>query len=147
MIYNMKLETKYHGVVEYIENDIITFSKGLPGFQELKKFVIFPVEGNEVFSILHSIENEEVGFVITSPFSIKQDYEFELDDQRLEELKIANEKQVEVYNTVTLHSKVESITVNLRAPIVVNTAEKLGEQVILNNDKYLVKHPFIEEEA
>ena len=54
----MKLNTKYHGVKEYEEKDIINFKKGLPGFEGLKKFILFPVEDNDVFSILHSVEND-----------------------------------------------------------------------------------------
>ena len=60
----MELVTKYHGIREYSDEDVIVFKKGLPGFKELKNFIIFPLESNEVFSILHSIENIEVGLVL-----------------------------------------------------------------------------------
>jgi flagellar assembly factor FliW len=142
----MKLETKYHGIIEYKEEDIIIFKKGFPGFEKLKKFILFPLEENEVFSILHSIEDCEIGFVVVSPFDVMKEYEFELDDNKLKELNITNNEQVLVVNTVTLNSNIENITVNLRAPIIINNEENLAQQVILNNDKYLVKHPLIKEE-
>jgi ribosomal protein S12 methylthiotransferase len=82
----MKLNTKYHGIKDYKENDVITFSKGLPGFKDYKKFIIFPVEENEIFNILHSIEDEALGFVVVSPFYSVKDYEFELSDEILKEL-------------------------------------------------------------
>ncbi|ABK61845.1 flagellar assembly protein FliW [Clostridium novyi] len=141
----MKLETKCHGIIEYKEEDVIEFKKGIPGFNELKRFINFPIEDNEVFSVLHSIENNEIGFIVTSPFSIIKDYEINLDDSVIERLNIENEKDVLVLNTVTLHSKLENITVNLCAPIVINIKTKLGEQIILNNGKYQIKHPLFKE--
>lgn len=137
----MKLNTKYHGIKEYKEEDIITFKKGLPGFEDLKKYILFPTEENELFNILHSIENEELGLIVISPFEIIKDYEFKLSDEKLKELKIILPEEVLVLNTVTLSSKIENITTNLKAPIIINIKERLGEQIILDNEKYKIKHP------
>lgn len=137
----MRVNTEFHGVKEYEEKDIITFNKGLPGFLDLKKFIIFPVEENEMFSILQSIEDESIGLVVISPFSKFKDYEFKLSDEKIEELKITVPEDVIILNTVTLHSKIEEITTNLKAPIVINIKERLGEQIILDSDKYLIKQP------
>ena len=141
----MKLNTRYHGVKEYNESEIIYFKKGLPGFETLKKFILFTVEENEVFSILQSVEDEAIGLVATAPFNILKDYEFKLQDELVENLNIKSPEEVIVLSTVTMHSEVEKITVNLKAPIIININSKLGEQIILDNDKYLIKHPLIQE--
>lgn len=140
----MKIKTKYHGEKDYKEDDILIFKKGLPGFENLKKFILFSVEENELFNILHSIEDEEIGFVVTSPFNVLENYEFRLQDEYIERLKIEKPEDVLVLNTVTLSSKVENITVNLKAPIIINIKGKLGEQIILDSDKYNIKHPLIQ---
>jgi len=140
----MKLNTKYHGVREYEEKDILNLKKGLPGFEGLKKFVIFPVEDNEVFSILHSVEDDSVGLVVVSPFYVIKDYEFKLEDEKIKELKIESPEDVLVLNTVTLNSKIENMTVNLKAPIVININSKLGEQIIVDNPNYSIKHSLFE---
>jgi flagellar assembly factor FliW len=142
----MKLETRYHGIVEYEENDIITFNKGLPGLQDLKKFVLIDFEENPVFKILHSIENEEIGLVAVSPFDFITDYEFELKDSIVERLQIVDSNDILVLNTVTLSQAAENITSNLKAPIIINIKAKLGEQIILDNDKYKIKHPLLRSE-
>lgn len=136
----MELSTKYHGVRKYEESDVIIFKKGIPGFEHLKKFILFKVEENEVFSILHSIEDEAIGLVVVSPFLYIKDYEFDLDNEKMEELKIEKEEDVMVLNTVTVNSKVSDITVNLKAPIVINIKNKTGEQIILDNPNYDIKH-------
>jgi len=137
----MDLVTKYHGTREYSDEDVIVFKKGLPGFKELKNFIIFPLENNEVFSILHSIDDSEVGLVLVSPFTTISDYEFKIPDNYTRELQIASPEQVLVLTTVTLSSKLENMTTNLKAPIIINIKEKLGEQLILDNDKYKIKQP------
>jgi len=143
----MKLNTKYHGCIEYEERDVIYFQKGIPGFEELKKFIIFPVEDNDVFSVFHSIEKEDMGIIVTSPFNIEKEYEIQLEEEQIKSLKLQDEKDTLVLNTVTLSSDIDKITANLRAPIVINIKEKIGEQIIINSDKYKVKHPLFKEEA
>jgi flagellar assembly factor FliW len=136
---NMKLNTKYHGIKEYNKEDIITFNKGIPGFEGLKRFIIFSVEENEQFSILHSIDDEEIGIVLISPFTKFKDYEFKLTDEKIQKLNITSDEEVLVLNTVTLSSKIEDITINLKAPIIINIKSKLGEQIILDDQKYSIK--------
>jgi flagellar assembly factor FliW len=139
----MIITTKFHGTREYSAEDILTFKKGLPGFEQLKKYILFPVENNEFFSILQSIEDESIGLVVTSPFEIVKNYEFKLDDNLIEKLAIKEPEDVLVMSTVTLSSMPENITINLKAPIIINIKEKLGEQIILEKEQYKVKHPLI----
>lgn len=47
--------------------------------------------------------------------------------------------------TVTLNSDVKKITMNLQGPIVINTSNNLGEQIIVDNSKYKVKTPLMKE--
>jgi flagellar assembly factor FliW len=143
----MELRTKYHGIRFYEEKDIITFKKGIPGFEDLKKFIIFTAEENKLFYILQSIEDMSVGIVLVSPFNVAKEYEFKLDDSKLKELNIKSEEDVLVLNTVTLNSKLEDITVNLKAPMVINIKEKVGEQIILDNIDYPIKYPLFKEGA
>ncbi|GLC32325.1 flagellar assembly protein FliW [Clostridium omnivorum] len=141
----MKLNTKFHGIVEYNEEDVITFKKGLPGFENLRSFILIPVEENNIFTILHSIEDDEVGLLLVSPFEAEPDYELKLNDEKINELKIESQNEVLVLNTVTLRNNIKEITTNLKAPIIINIKEKLGEQIILDNEKYCIKHPLFKE--
>lgn len=142
----MKFKTKHHGIREFNEEDVITFPKGLPGLEKNKKFILFSLEENDLFHVLHSIEHEDLGLLVISPFSSFKEYEFKLTEEKLSKLKISKPEDVLVLNTVTLHSKIENITTNLKAPIIINIKEKLGEQIILDNEKYLIKHPLFKEE-
>ncbi|KGK86053.1 flagellar assembly protein FliW [Clostridium sp. HMP27] len=143
----MLLITKYHGTIEYNEEDIITFKKGLPGFESLKKFIVVPFEDNEVFSILISLEDTEVAIPVISPFHVDETYEFKLSDEKINELNVNSQEDILVLNTVTLNSNVKNITINMKAPIIINIKGKIGEQIILDNEKYRIKKPLFKEES
>lgn len=130
---------------EIDESKVITFTKGIPGFEHLRKFIILPIKDNELFYLLQSIEDKELSFVVISPFSVDPNYEICLDDNTISSLKIITENQVVLLNTVTLDSNVTKITTNFAAPIIINIDERIGEQIILNNDKYKIKTPIFKE--
>lgn len=140
----MELNSKHHGVINYSEEDIIFFKNGLPGFEDLRKFIIFPLKDNDSFSIIHSVE-EDLGIILISPFMVKENYEFKLKENIIEELKIKEPNEVMVYTTVTLNSNIEKITTNLKAPIVINRFSKLGKQIIIDNESYKIKEPIFKE--
>lgn len=142
----MILNTTYHGIREYEEKDIISFKNGIPGFENLKHFIIFPVEENEMFSIMHSMEDKSIGLVVVSPFNVMKDYEIDISDEIIGFLSIKSGADVMLWNTVSLNSDISKITVNMRAPIVINIKSNLGEQIILNDERYLIKQPLYKEE-
>jgi len=140
----MELNSKHHGIINYSEEDILFFKNGLPGFEDLRKFVVFPLKDNDSFSVIHSIE-EDLGIILISPFMVKENYEFKLKENIVEELKIKEPNEVMVYTTVTLNSNIEKITTNLKAPIVINRFSKLGKQIIIDNESYKIKEPIFKE--
>lgn len=140
----MKFNTTYNGEISYEEKDIITIKKGIPGFKGLTKFVILDVEDNDVFKLIHSLEDPSLGLIILSPFDVVEDYEIKLNEEVIAELQIEKEQDVVLYSIVTLNSESSKITANLMAPIVINIEKKLGQQVIIENSKYKIKEPIIQ---
>ncbi|WP_419393368.1 flagellar assembly protein FliW [Cytobacillus praedii] len=136
----MKIKTRYHEEIEACKEDIIYFGSGIPGFPEDKEFINLPLGMDSSFSILQSINNEELGFVIAEPFSFFKEYEFDLDESVITQLKIKDKTDIIIYSIVTLGDSLATSTVNLQAPIIINKIERLGKQAILNTDKYHTKH-------
>jgi len=139
----MKFISKVHGEMQYEENNIVTFNKGIPGFNELKKFILLDLQEYEPFKLLQSLENDEISLIVTSPYEFFEDYEIKLGEETIKNLKIESSEQVMILTTVTLNSDVKKITTNLQGPIVINTSNNFGEQIILDNSKYKVKNPLI----
>ena len=139
----MKFVSKVHGEMQYEENNIITFNKGIPGFNELKKFILLDLQEYEPFKLLQSLECDEISLIVTSPYEFFKEYEIKLSDETIKNLKIDSPEQVMILTTVTLNSDVKKITTNLQGPIVINTSNNFGEQIVLDNSKYKVKSPLI----
>ncbi len=120
----------------------IIFKKGIPGFDDIRDFTIKNLEGNEKFKILEA-KNNEVSFVTINPFEIYSDYEINLSDEVVKELQIDKAQDVLVLSIITLGKTLESSTMNLQAPVVINVKNNLGKQFIMQNSEYKTKHPLI----
>ncbi|MCM3389096.1 flagellar assembly protein FliW [Ureibacillus chungkukjangi] len=138
----MNIETKFLGQTEIKEEEILTFEYGLPGFPELQKFVLLSLDADLPLAVLQSTDEAQVGFVVAYPFVFKKDYTFEISDEDKEDLRIANEEDVVAYSIVTLKESFPGSTLNLLAPVIINSAKKLGKQIILqDNAAYPLRFP------
>jgi flagellar assembly factor FliW len=133
----MIIKTLRFGELEVDETTIITFTKGPLGFDQYKKWVL--VE-NGLLGWLQSIENEELAFVVGNPFEFYHDYNFEVSEAEIKELQILSAEEISVLSIVSVPPRAEEMTINLIAPIVINSKSKEAKQVILNNNSYNVRH-------
>ena len=138
----MEILSPVHGKITYDEDEIIIFEKSIPGFNDVKRFILKEIEGSS-FKLLQSIDDVTVGFVVISPFQVEENYEINLSEEVIKTLEIKEATDVLLYSLVTLNSKVEKITVNLKAPVVINVNNKKAEQFIIDKAKYKIKHPLM----
>jgi flagellar assembly factor FliW len=118
----------------------ITFPWGMPGLDD-NEYLLESNSEESPFFLLQSAAEPEVALLLVNPFTVYTDYEFDLSDDILEKLKISDTSQVAVFCTVNTSCGIDSATVNLLAPIVINTKELLGKQVVLNDKKYSLRTP------
>ena len=137
----MILTTKYHGEMEVDERDLWEFPKGIPGFPEEKQFYLYPLADNELFSILQSVNNKEIAFIVANPFVFFPDYDFTLDDNIVDFLQLEDSRDVLTLVILTLGETFIHSTANLQAPLILNTKNKRAKQVILHDTNYQTKHP------
>ncbi|WP_069650366.1 flagellar assembly protein FliW [Caloranaerobacter ferrireducens] len=142
----MKLNTKHFGEIEIDEDSIITFSDGLLAFEEQKRFVIINNPDEEIpFKWLQSIDNPNLAFVIINPFLFKKDYEIDIPQSVIDKLDIKEEKDILVYSIVVVPEDITKMTANLVGPIIINSKNKLGKQIILEDSRYTTKHLILDE--
>jgi len=138
--------TRDFGQIKIEEDQIIYFENGLPGFESAKEFVLLPFADDSPFIIMQSLSNQELAFITVEPGNLIADYEFEISDQKEKELEIKSIEDILVLNIITLKDKLEEITANLSAPIIINLNKKLGGQIILDNHKFSVRYPIFAEQ-
>lgn len=137
----MKIKTANFGEINIAEEKIIHFQEGIPAFEEEKEFVIILNEDKEnPFHWLQSVKNSELSFVILNPFEIFSDYDILLPETAINKLNIEKEEDVIIYSMVVVPEDMIKMTTNLLGPIVINTKEMLGKQVILDDERYSTKH-------
>ncbi|MER2261226.1 MAG: flagellar assembly protein FliW [Psychrobacillus sp.] len=136
----MKINTAYMGEIEIEQSSLMTFDHGIPGFENEREFALIAIEDNDVFQVLQSIQTEALAFIVTNPYTITTNYNFELDEATVNALQVKNEKEVAVFAIVSLKETLDQSTINLKAPIILNTTNKKAKQVILNNEEYAIRH-------
>ncbi len=90
---------------------------------------------------MQSLQDENIGFILINPFAFFPDYEFDLPEEETEVLGIKAPGQAAVFCIVNAGRGLKDATVNLLAPVVLNTAVGTARQVVLNDKRYSVRHP------
>ena len=148
----MKLNTRHFGEIDISESKIIVFEEGLPGFEDLTRFVLFHNEAEAaeedndgVFLWLQSLDDGEVAFVLLNTFMFMPDYDPKIEDSALESLGGCSPEDLIIRNIATITDKLENMTVNLCAPVVINSSTQKGKQVLSSNKDYHVRHRILQE--
>lgn len=142
----MLLETKHFGEIEYEQGSIICFDSGLPGFENDKKFIIIDSpEEQSIFKWLQSIDEPMLAFAIVNPFLIKADYDFDISDEDAKILEIDNAEDIVVYSILVVPEELTKVSMNLKAPVIINARKRKGAQIVLDTDKYTVRHYVLDE--
>lgn len=139
----MIITTTRFGEIEIDPNQIITFEQGIPGFHDQKRFTIIPLEENSPFHFLQAVDEADLCFIITDPFVFYESYEFAIPESIQEQLKIRKQEDVAIWSVITILDGLDTATINLLGPIVINVNEKRGKQIILHDSFYETKHPLL----
>ena len=140
----MKIETSRFGTLEVDENSILSFTRGMPGFPDEKRYVLLPHRENSQFYWLQSIDNPVLAFIATNPFLIDPEYSFEIPDDIQKDMDITDSVNVQIMVLVTVRnsedgSSTPSVTVNMLGPVVVNTENMEARQLVLDPSRYDVQ--------
>lgn len=109
----------------------VYFPQGLLGLEGCHDFLVEPISGNEYFIIFQSVEEPDIGLILTDPFPFFPEYEFDLAESDRRELEIEKKEDVLVLAVVTIQEK--KLFVNLAAPIVINPVLRKAKQIILSD--------------
>jgi len=139
----MKVQTSRFGEIEVEDSSVIRMPRGPVGFEQYTQFVAVEHRPDTDFHWLQSTEEPSLAFVVVDPSKFYTDYEVEISDADAEKLGLASEDDASVMVVVSVAKGGEEITANLAAPVVINMKEMLGLQVILQDNRYPIKHPLV----
>lgn len=137
----MKINTSRFGNLDVQDADVIQFTDGLLGFENLKKFFIVDPADDTLILWLQSLDSPEIAFPVLEPKIFKQDYKVRLSANELRSLQIDSvKKDILVYCILTIPSDITQMTANLKAPVVIHSKSQLARQVVLQENEYSVKN-------
>ena len=140
----MQIKSTRFGEFEVSEELIVQFPEGLPGFEDQKQFAFLPYtvdEDNSPFAYMQSVQDPDLTLLLADPFLFFKHYSLNLNDEDAAQLGLSDsEETAGVYGIVAVPEKIDQMTVNLVAPIVVNWKEQKGMQIILDRSPYSTKH-------
>jgi len=134
----MKIKTRIFGEVDIDDGRLIQFPNGIVGFPDLKDFALIhdADQGDNVgIRWMQSVQEPNFAMPVIDPLVVREDYDPKVDD---EFLKVLGEGSVLVLTTITVPSDLSKMSVNLKAPLVINVDTKKAVQVVLEDD-YPVK--------
>ena len=140
----MRAETRLFGEIDIPDEKVIILENGMIGFPEMQHFaLIFDAEKENGGKIkwLQSMDEPTMAFPIMDPTIIKKDYNPSINDEILKPLGELSDDNVFVLSTVTVPKQLENMSINLKAPIIINSDTMKGAQIIVDDDlpvKYMI---------
>lgn len=143
---NHILKTRYFGEIPFADEDVLSFPRGMPAFEERRAWILLD-DGESSVRWLQSIDDEGPALPVTAPDVVMPDYNARISEDDLE-LVGAPEASDLVLLAVLSVPEVEPwrMTVDLRAPILVNIRTRRAVQVIALDEEYSVRHPALPDE-
>lgn len=138
----MKANTRLFGEIDIEDDKIIKLKEGIIGFPDLKNFTLIhdeEKEGQGSIKWLQSMDDPAFALPVINPLDVKADYQMIVNEEGLEPLGDITEENTFILVTITVPEKIEEMSVNLKAPFIINTDNLQGAQIIVEDD-YPVKY-------
>jgi flagellar assembly factor FliW len=121
----------------------LQFPAGLPGFPEAHRFtLVWWGDETSPFSILASLDQEGLEFLVVPPLAFYPMYAPEIDDELAERLGIEDADDVILLVIVTTGENAGEATANLMAPVVINRHTRQAAQAVLT-EEFPLRAPLI----
>lgn len=140
----MRVKTRLFGEIEISDEKVINLVHGLIGFPDMKRYtLIFDEEKKDKGNImwLQSLDETDFAMPVMLPHLVKPDYNPVLDVASLEQLGELTGDNTYILVTVRVPKNPKEASINLKAPIVINTDSNVGDQIIIDGNepvRYLI---------
>ena len=88
------IDTRNFGTVQVDESEVIRFEEGIPGFEDVKEFVVLGNESDAMFFWLQSVDGSDVSMIVADPFRLHPEYAVDIEDPDITALGITDPGQL-----------------------------------------------------
>jgi len=139
-----QVATDRFGTVEYVEESVIDFPQGLPGFESERRFVIIEQPQTQPIVFLQSLGRADLSFLVLPVPAIDPNYELQLSSDDLKVLGLREEQVISAQLTLLAIICVSADlapTANLLGPVAINRGNRRAVQAIRDDTRYSATHP------
>ncbi len=133
---SIKFETSRFGEVEVTEDKVILFANGIPGFEVNKRYILIDHDDGGMFKWLQAVDDPQLAFLMTDPCIFKHDYKVSISKPELNSLEAENLSTIVTLVTVCVEPENNLMALNLKGPIIFNSANMTGKQLIVDKEGY-----------
>src|SRR3954463_1501964 len=133
----MNISTTKFGSISIEEADVLTFVDGLIGMEDCQRWVLLGDSENAALAWLQSLERPEVALGVVSPRRFVPDYQVRVARREIQPLGLQDPSEAQILAIVS-HSD-NGLALNLKAPLVIHVAERLGRQIVARDD-HAIQH-------
>ena len=128
----MRINTSRVGRIDVAAGDVLRFPSGLPGLEDCREWALLADAANDALGWLQSTTRGDVALAVVSPRRFVPDYQVRIPRSELTPLDVADIRQAQV--VVVVGTNGTSLTLNLKAPIVINLEARTGRQVVASGE-------------
>jgi flagellar assembly factor FliW len=128
----MRITTNRFGRIDVDPADILHFPSGLPGLEGCREWALLADSDNDALGWLQSTTRGDVALAVVSPRRFVPDYQVRIPRSELTPLALADMRQAQV--VVVVGKTDMGLTLNLKAPIVINLEARTGRQVVATGE-------------
>jgi len=129
----MQIHTTRFGLVEIDIADILLFPHGVIAFEDCQHWVLLADDGNDSLGWLQSVTRGEVALAVVSPRRYAPEYQVHVTRGQLASLELSHFDSAYVLSVVSKSD--DDLTLNLKAPLIINLDRRLGRQVITTDEQ------------
>ena len=128
----MRINTTRFGRIDIDAGDVIRFTSGLPGLEDCRDWALLADTTNDALGWLQSTTRGDVALAVVSPRRFVPEYQVRIPRSELSPLAIGDIRQAQV--VVVVGQNGTGLTLNLKAPIVINLEARTGRQVVASGE-------------
>ena len=129
----MHIETSHFGPLEIDAGDILLFPHGIVALEECQHWVLVADVENPALAWLQSVSIADIALPVVSPRRFVPQYRVHVTKGQLVPLEFSQFDQAYVLSVVSQSDG--DLTLNLKAPLIVNLDRRLGRQVITTDEQ------------
>ena len=131
----MQIQTQHFGSVDIEVDDVLLFPRGIIALEDCRHWVLLADAENEALAWLQCVTQPEIALPVVSPRRFAPEYQVHVTRGQLLPLELSQFDQAYVLAIVSRGDG--ELTLNLKAPLIVNLGRRLGRQVITSDDQPL----------